>query len=241
MEIFTIFFNTILYQPLFNVLILFYEYLPGKDFGVAIIALTFLVKILLYPLGFKATILQKSLNELQPKIKEIQEKYKGNRQKQAMETIALYRAENVNPFTGFFVSLIQIPILIALFWVSWGGFSPEKLANLYNFVPNPGLINPFFLGVLNLSQPSGFLAILAGISQFLQTKMITPKIAKDSAGKPRLKTPDFSQMMQKQMLYLFPIFTIFILLKLPSAVGLYWLATSVFSIVQQYFILKKYA
>ncbi len=239
MEFLNNFFHVTLYQPLFNILILFYQYLPGKDLGVAIISLTFLVKILLYPLNLKAIIIQKSLNEIQPKIKEIQERYKGDKQQQAVEVMALYKKEGVNPFAGFFVSLVQIPILIALFWVFWGGLQPEKLNNLYSSVPHPGLINPLFLGFLNLGQPSVILAVIAGVGQFLQVKMLTPSF-KEQAQKKQ-NASDFSQIMQKQMLYLAPVFTVLILLKLPSGVGLYWLTTSLFSIAQQYFILKKHA
>lgn len=235
-------FHTFLYQPLFNILILLYQYLPGKDLGVAIISLTLLIKILLYPLGAKAAVLQKKLNELQPKIKEIQEKYKSDKQKQTMEMLAIYKKENVNPFAGLFISLIQIPILIALFWVFWGGLKAEKLSNLYGFVSNPGVINPFLLGFLDLSQPSSILAIAAGLGQFIQTKMLTPHQKIGGGQVPKSKTtPDFGQMMQKQMLYVFPFITIIFLLKLPSAVGLYWLVTSLFSIFQQYFVLKKHA
>lgn len=240
MAFFINFFNLVLYQPLFNLLVLLYQYLPGKDFGVAIICLTLLIKILLYPLGIKAIKIQRTLQELQPKIKEIQEKYKNDRQKQTLETIELYKKEKTNPFTGLFVALVQVPILIALWRVFWGGFQPEKLAGLYSFLPRPESIDPTFLGILNLTQPSIFLAIFAGISQYFQTKMITPASAKASAGKPQQKTtPDFSQMMGKQMLYFFPIFTVFILWKLPAAIALYWLVTALFSIVQQYFVLKK--
>jgi len=243
MEFFINFFNLILYKPLFNLLVLLYQYLPGKDFGVAIICLTLLIKILLYPLGTKAIKIQRTLQALQPKIKEIQEKYKNDRQKQTLETIELYKKEKTNPFTGLFVALVQVPILIALWRVFWGGFQPEKLAGLYSFLPRPESIDPTFLGILNLTQPSIFLAIFAGISQFFQTKMITPHHFSDKSGEgqaPKKKgAPDFSQMMGKQMLYFFPVFTVFILWKLPAAIALYWLVTALFSIAQQYFFLKK--
>ncbi len=234
------FFNFILYQPLFNLLILLYQYLPGKDFGVAIICLTLLIKIALYPLGIKAIKIQRTLQKLQPQIKEIQEKYKKDKQKQTSEMLGIYKKEKVNPFAGLFVSLVQIPILIALWQVFWGGLQPEKLTALYSFVAPPQSIDPTFLGVLNLGQPSVILAIFAGIGQFLQTKTIIPASSNAPAGKPQQKTtPDFSKMMEKQMLYFFPVFTVFILWKLPAAIALYWLVTALFSTVQQYFFLKK--
>jgi len=237
MEIFINFFNLVLCQPLFNLLVLFYQYLPGKDFGVAVICLTLLIKILLYPLGTKAIKIQRALQELQPKIKEIREKYKKDKQKLTLETLGLYKKEKINPFAGLFVSLIQVPILIALWRVFWGGFQPEKLAGVYSFLPRPESIDPTFLGILNLGQPSVVLAIFAGISQFFQTKMLT--LAKSKSGGGQAKTPDFSKIMEKQMLYFFPVFTVFILWKLPAAIALYWLVTALFSIAQQYFYLKK--
>jgi len=231
-------FNIILYQPLFNVLVLLYEYLPGHDFGVAVIVLTILIKLLFYPLGVQAIRSQRALSELQPKIKEIQEKYKTDREKQGKAMMELYQKEKINPFSGCLPLLIQLPILIALYQVFWRGFQPEQMTYLYSFVPQPGLINPTFFGIVNLAQPSLFLAIFAGITQFIQTKMLTPKTPKS---KSKDKTSQFSNMMQKQMLYFFPIFTVFILLKMPSAIGLYWIVTTIFSIIQQYFIIKPHA
>lgn len=229
-------FNAILYQPLFNSLILLYEYLPGRDFGVAIICLTLIIKILLYPLGTQAIKTQKNLAELQPKIEEIRKKYKNDKEKLVKETMELYKKEKINPFSGFLPLLVQLPILIAIFQVFWRGFGPEQLNYLYGFVPRPEIIDPMFFGQLDLSQPNSVLALFAGAAQFFQTKMITPST---SSGQAASKTADFSKMMQKQMLYFFPFFTVLILWKLPSAIGLYWVVTSVFTIGQQYLTARK--
>jgi len=133
--------------------------------------------------------------------------------------------------------LIQLPILIALYRVFWKGFQPEAMDMLYSFVPHPGTIDPTFLGIINLGEASLILAVLAGIAQFFQTKMITPKTPKSKEGGSQMA--QFSGMMQKQMLYFFPIFTVFILWKLPAAIGLYWIITALFSILQQYLTFKK--
>lgn len=234
MDLFINAFNTILCQPLFNALILLYEYLPGQDFGIAVIALTVLIKLIFYPLGVKGIKSQKALSTLQPKIKAIQEKFKNNKTEQARATMELYKQEKINPLSGCLPLLIQLPILFALFRVFWRGFGEEQLGFLYSFVPHSGPIDTTFLGILNLAEASIILAILTGITQFFQTKMVSSKqkIAK--------KGPlDFSQMMQKQMLYFFPFFTVFILWRLPSAIALYWMVTTLFTIGQQYFILKK--
>lgn len=236
MDILVSFFKIILYQPLFNGLILLYNYLPGHDFGVAVIILTVLIKVLLYPLGAKAIKSQRALSGLQPKIKEIQEKYKGDKEQQTKEIMEFYKREKVNPFSGCLPILIQLPILIALFWVFRtfeGGLSPEELEGLYRFVSYP-VLDTKFLGILDLVKPSIYLALLAGAFQFFQTKMVVPK------NKPNKKQASgLSDQMQKQMQYFFPILTVLILLRLPSAIGLYWITTTLFTIIQQYVILKS--
>lgn len=237
-------FNTALYKPLFNLLIVFYQYLPGKDFGLAIIVLTLFIKFLLYPLGAKAIKIQRKIQELQPQIKEIQKKYKDDKQKQGTEMLDLYKREKLNPFAGIIPSLIQLPILIALIKVFWGGLDQAGLANVYNFIPTPESINFLFLGI-NLAEPSSFLAVVAGVSQFWQTKTITsfnkPIETNKQPKSSQKNNPDFSEIMQKQMLYFFPVFTFFILLKLPAAIGLYWIVTALFTTFQQYTINKQQA
>lgn len=227
------FYNKILYQPLFNALIFLYQYLPGRDFGVAVIVLTILIRILLYPFFIQSIKSQKILSELQPKIQEIQKKYKDDKEKQTKEIITLYQKEKINPFGGCLTLLIQLPILIALYQVFWKGLQFQSMEILYSFVPHPGEINPNFLGLINLKESNLFLAIFAAILQFIQSKT-TPSL-KTSLD----KTNQFSDILQKQMLYFFPIFTILILLKLPSAIALYWIVTILFSIFQQYLIFRK--
>lgn len=226
-------FDIILYKPLFNSLVFLYDYLPGHDFGIAIIVLTIVIRFIIYPLSVKSLNSQKALQKLQPKLQEIQKKYKNDREKQAVETMELYKREKINPFSGLFLALIQFPILIALYRVFWKGLSQSELVNLYKFIPNPIQINALFLGFIDLSKPNFVFAVLAGIFQFFQTKMMTPKTA--SVG----KEPDFAKTMQTQMLYVFPIITVIILWNLPSAIGLYWIVSGVFSMIQQYFILKE--
>ena len=235
MNIFITAFNTILYQPLLNALVFLYQSLPGRDFGVAVIVLTLIIRFALYPLMIKSIKSQKMLSELQPKIQEIQQRNKGDKEKQAKEMMQLYKEEKINPMGGCLPLLLQLPILFALYRVFWHGMEPEAMSLLYSFVPNPGEINPFFLGLLNLSEPSLILAVLAGLLQFFQTRMLAPKQKPDPKGG---QMAQLSGMMQKQMIYFFPVFTIIILWRLPAAIGLYWVITALFSIGQQYLILK---
>ncbi|MCJ7829521.1 YidC/Oxa1 family membrane protein insertase, partial [Patescibacteria group bacterium] len=129
-------FNIILYKPLFNALVLLYQYLPGHDFGIAVIILTIIIRLILYPLMVQSIRSQKVVSELQPKIQEIQLKYKNDKEKLAKATMELYQKEKINPFGGCLPLLIQLPILIALYQVFWKGLQPGAMVNLYNFVPS---------------------------------------------------------------------------------------------------------
>lgn len=120
------FFYIILYQPLFNALVLLYDYVPGHDFGVAIIFLTLIIRFILYPISVKAVSSQKGLQKLQPKILEVQKKYKDEKEKQAKEILELYKTEKINPFSGLLLAIIQIPILIALYRVFLERAKPKR-------------------------------------------------------------------------------------------------------------------
>lgn len=226
-------YNLIFYQPLSKVLFFLYEYL--NDFGLAIIFLTILIKLILYPLTSQSLKSQKKMLEIRPKIEEIEKKYKKDKERRLKELISLYRKERINPLGGFFLFLLQIPVLIALYQIFLKEIETVGEAK--------------FLGIINLSQPSLVLAFLAGIFQFFQSKMMLPylkldafdkvleKFGGDKKGKEVIR---FSKIFQKQMLYLFPALTFLILLKLPSALGLYWAVMVLFSIVQQYLVFKSH-
>jgi len=210
---------------------------PGHDFGIAIIFLTLIIRVILFPISVKAVNSQKNLQKLQPKLQEIQKKYKDDKEKQAKEILEIYKTEKINPLSGLLLAIIQLPILIALYRVFWDGLNPKKLTALYSFVINPIHISGLFLHVIDLSKPNFGFAIMAGLVQYFQTKMLLP--TKNTNTDKSKKEPDIAQAMQTQMVYFFPAFTIIILLGLPSALGLYWIASGLFSIVQQYFIFKK--
>lgn len=226
------FFNTVLYQPLLNLLILLYIYFPGHDFGIAIVLLTLIIKLILSPTSLKAIRSQKLLADLQPKIKEIQEKYKKDKQKQSQAMMEFYKKTKVNPFSGCFPLLFQLPILIALYQVFLRGLKPEALrTTLYSFISYPESINLMFLGLIDLGKPNIILALVAGILQFFQSKLSLPK------KRPEKKDP--GQMIQSQMIYFFPLLTIFIVWKFGSIIGLYWITSTLFSIGEYYLVGKK--
>jgi YidC/Oxa1 family membrane protein insertase len=236
MNIFTETFNIVLYRPLFNILILLYEYFPGHDFGIAIIVLTVIIRLLLYPLMAQNIRNQRALTAMQPKLKDIQERFKDDQEEQAREILNLYKEHNISPFSAFVPLLIQLPLLLALFSVFQKGLVPDNLTGLYGFVPHPGVINYTFLGILNLGSASVWLAVIAAVLQFIQFKTlnVTPKENKE---KKKTKKADYiSGLAQRQMPYFLSGFTFIILLRLPAALGLYWITTSIFSIIQQYML-----
>lgn len=234
MDLLITIFNETLYRPLFNALVWLYDVLPGHDLGIAIIILTVAIRLFLYPLSKKAIKSQKALTNLQPKIKEIQKKYK-DKAEQAKATMELYRQHRINPMSGCLPILIQLPILIALYRVFFTGLDPEKLNGLYGFVSRPEMLNPMFLGIINLSQRSVFLSVLAGFLMFIQSKMMMSKGSASLGGGLKVGGLDFSSIMGQQMTYLMPLMTVFISFGLPAGLPLYWAVITLFGIIQQYF------
>lgn len=224
------FFYAIFYQPLFNLLIFLYN--SFGDLGVAVILITLIVKGALYPISAKATRSQKALRELQPKVKELQEKYKDDKEKQAQKVLELYSKENVSPFSGIFPLFLQFPVIIALFQIFRRGLEADQLVHLYDFISNPEIIDYLSFGFLDLSQPNIILALLAGAGQFIQVQITMPDMGEKS------EKGGFGAIMKNQMKFVLPIFTIFILSSLPSAVGVYWIITVIFTIFQHKIVKK---
>lgn len=222
-------FRTILFQPLFNALIFFYN-LTGGSLGAAVILLTVSTRVLFFPLFQKSLRSQMAMAKLQPELEKIKQKY-PKKDEQMRRLMEFYKEKKISPMGGCLPLLIQLPIMIALYQVFLHGFDPQSLNSIYPFISRPESVNPMFLGFIDLSQRNFVLAVLAGAVQFWQSKMVTPlKKAGSSA------SLDFAGMMSRQMLYLGPVLTVFILISLPSVVGIYWLITTVISIFQQYLV-----
>jgi len=230
-------FNTIFYQPILNLLVYLYNVLPGNDIGVAIIALTIIIKLILTPFTFQSLRSQKALQDLQPKMDALKKEHAGDKEKMASETMKLYKEQKVNPLSSCLPVLIQFPFLIAVYQAFRIGLTAEQLQGIYPFIHNPGHINPMTFGIMDLAVPSLILAVLAGLSQFFQTKMMTTK--KPKKGIPGSKDEGAMASMNKTMLYFMPVFTVIIGAKLPGGLTLYWLITTVLTIVQQHFVMKK--
>lgn len=226
-------YHTVLYQPLFNILVFFYNIVPGHDIGLAIILLTILIKLILWPFFSQSIKAQRAMQSIQPKIEELKEKYKDDKQKLGPALMELYKKEKVSPFSSCLPLLLQLPFLIAVYRVFSVGLSNGSLDAVYPFIYNPGTINPVSLGLLNLAAPSIVMAILAGASQFWQSKIM---FAKQPVSKDKTST---MAIMNKQMIFFMPLITVFIGASLPAGLTLYWLIITVLGIVQQAWVFKK--
>lgn len=223
-------FNLILVYPLLNLLVFFYHYIP--DIGVVIILLTVLIRLLLLPSFHKSLKQQRAMSVLQPKMNEIKEKYKDDKEGQAKAMMELYQVHKVNPLSSCLPLLIQLPILIALYRVFIQSLDGSKLAGLYPFIKAPSSINPMFLHWINLSHTNVYMAVLAGVLQYFQSRLMLPKTP---------STDPTAKMMKYQTLYFLPAVTILLGIRFPAGLTLYWVITTLFGVAQQYYILRKEA
>ncbi len=224
--------KTILYRPLFNALIFLVWLIPGHNVGWAIIILTIIIRLILLPSSLKAARSQLKLRDLQPELQKIQAEYKGDKTKQSQAMMEFYKKNKVSPWGSCLPLLIQFPILIVLYYVFINGLNTQHFDLLYSFVPRPEFISTSFFGI-DLAQPERWiLPIITGALQFIQGWQIQPK-----------KTPgqgkDMQQAMSRQMLYLMPVFTVIIAMRLPAALPLYWGITTLFGIGQQWYANKQ--
>lgn len=223
-------YTQIIYNPLLNLLVFFYNIIPGHDMGIVIIVLTLVIRLILAPTMHKTLKSQKAMNALQPKLNEIREKHKDNKEAQTRAMMDLYKEHKVNPFSSCLPLLIQLPILIALYHV-FATALHGNLDGLYAFVPRPENINPYFLGLIDLSKPNIAFAILAGVAQFFQSRMMLPKTP---------NTDPTAKAISLQTLYILPAVSIFIAWNLPAGLPLYWIVTTLFAIGQQYYVAKTH-
>ena len=228
---------TIIYQPIFNLLIALYDVIPLHDMGLAIIGLTVLIRLILWPLSAKAMKSQKALTDLQPKVEALKAEYKGKSQEEMGKAMmALYSAEKVSPFSSCLPLVVQLIVLIPLYRALAAGLKSDGFNLLYSFVANPGTVNPKFIGLVDLAVPSIALAILAGITSYFQARMMVAKKQPKVAG---AKDEQMMAMLNKQMLYLMPALMVFISWRLPGGLSLYIVTTNLVSILQQWLYLRK--
>jgi YidC/Oxa1 family membrane protein insertase len=191
-----------------------------QNYGLSIILFTILVKVLLLPLTIKQTKSTKAMQDIQPKIQEIQTKYKDKPEKQQQEIMKIYTEAKINPLAGCLPLLIQMPILIALFSVlrepvTYGVFADQ--AQFVNAAKG-------FLWIKDLTTPDYILAILSGATTFLMQTLMMPK--------------DQQQGSMKIMTYVMSAMMLFWGFSFPAGLTLYWTIGNVFAIGQHYLIMN---
>ncbi len=211
------------------------------NLGIAIIAFTILVRSLLLPITLPSLKAMQKMKDLQPEIKKLKEKH-SDKKKLQLAQMELYKKYNVNPLAGCLPQLAQLGILVVLY---------QALTRfLQNGEVHGVVVDPQFLW-LDLSNPDTLyiLPVLAGVTQLFLSLMLAPateipdvipnkstkKVVKE-ANKKEEDIAEMAQQMQQQMLYIMPVMTGVFALNFPSGLALYWVATTVYSVVQQYFI-----
>lgn len=227
-------------DPLLKVLLVFYQFFG--NFGFAILAFTAVLRALLIPLSIPMLKSQKKMQLIKPHLDKLKKQYGHDKAKLQQEQMKLYQEHKINPTAGCVPYLLQLVVLIALYQV--------LNTFLHSSQVNGVTINTDFFG-LNLAKPDPtyILPILAGATQLIMSLMILPGVEShdlipDTAKTKKLKeenkkesnTQEMAETIQKQTIFLMPAMTAFIALRFPSGLAMYWVATTVFSIFQQWII-----
>lgn len=191
------------------------------NYGIAIIIVTILMRIVIFPLTLKQEKSMKKMRDLQPEIEKIKEKYKDSPQEYQQKTAELYRESGVNPLGGCLPLLIQMPVFVALYWAFSGNAIPADAKFLWFTLKQPDRL--FMIGNFAFN----LLPILNVGVTYIQQKIMT----NTTSGQE-------SNQQMKTMLYMMPLMMLFIFYRMPSGVTLYYLVSGALSLVQQYFILK---
>jgi YidC/Oxa1 family membrane protein insertase len=235
------FFKTIIYTPLYNVLVLLLN-ISWIDAGIATVVLTVLVKLILYPIAKKSIVTQAKMKEKEGDLALIKERYK-DKQEQAVKVMEFYKINNINPFSSILTIIIQIPIIFSLYYIFFkSGLPSIDSSLLYSFVKAPATVSMNFLGLVDVSQKSIVLAFLAAASSFWQMHLAStsntqdkPAVAKGSG----VAKEDFSQMMTKQMKYTMPVIVFFISWKISAIVALYWFVSNLVGVAQDVYVRRQ--
>ncbi|HUW21200.1 MAG TPA: YidC/Oxa1 family membrane protein insertase [Candidatus Bathyarchaeia archaeon] len=248
--------HTLLYQPLLNGLIFFYRILG--NLGLAIILMTFLLRVVLFPLTLPTLKAAQKIKKLTPEIEKLKKKYGKDKKGFAKAQLELYRREGANPAAGCLPQIVQLLVLVAFFQAfnqvlrADGDIIAKLNSVLYSSLKLPAaaqietrflyldLTKPdfFILGKLKLP---GFFLLGAAITQFLSSKLMAPSVSKSKriASQTPGEFDDVAVAMQKQSLYLMPIMTIMFGLTFPAGLVLYWLIFSLTTLIQQLWLNKS--
>lgn len=238
--------QTIVLEPLLNLLLLFFAVLPG-GFGVAIIALTVVIRLAMWPLIKKQIHHQEAMKALQPEMDKVKKRAKGDKQKEAQMMTELFKEKGMNPLGSIGLMLLQFPIIIALLFVFRDMITVQQIGeSAYSFIQalpaiqaittNPDLFDPTLFGLFHMAQNgmespiNMVLVVLAGGIQYLQAKQMTPQKSEESSA---------GQQTALKFTKFMPLVIIGVGSQLPSALPLYWGISSLTAIIQQRIIMKE--
>ena len=235
----SIMFDTLIYQPIYNLLVFILSVLPHSNAVLAVLVVTILVKLVLMPIAFSVFHTQKTIKKIQPEIEKIKREHKDNPHKQSIELLNLYKKHNIRPFSNFLLILIQLPVIFGLYLVFLKGGLPKiDTSLLYSFVSPPSSPVEMKLWFIDFTKKKDIiLAVLAGFSQFF-VAIVTFK--NQNLNFSNEKTPDFKQefakMMQTQMKYVFPVLVAVISYTIGSIIAFYWFVNNIFTTFQELII-----
>jgi YidC/Oxa1 family membrane protein insertase len=233
------FFHTVLYTPIYNLLIGLTDILPGHDIGLAVVVATLIVKVIIMPLSFAALRTQRAVKAMEPEMKRIREEFKVDREAQAREMLALYKKYKVNPFASILTLLIQFPVLLTLYWVfNSGSLLTVQTDILYSFVPVPEYIAPLFLGIFAVSGASVILALLAGLTQLAYGWYAIPVPEKPKEPGKSMQA-DMGRALALQMRFLLPLVICVAAYFTSVAIALYFITSNLVGIAQEFIIRRK--
>lgn len=235
------FFDATIYHPIYNALVFLVNIVPGADVGIAIIVLTILIKLILFPLSMVAVRTQIIMRELDPKLKELRKELKEKPEELARKTLALFKEHKINPFASIFLIIVQLPVIIGLYFVFFnegnnGTFDPNIL---YPFIAEPMNASFSFLGIIDLTGSSISLALLVAISQYIVSRMMMPPTPEQDDGEKSFQA-DLAKSMQIQMRYVFPVVIGVIAYVISAAIALYFLVSNLFAIGQELYVKRTH-
>jgi YidC/Oxa1 family membrane protein insertase len=237
------FFTTVFFEPLYNGLVWLINITPDHNLALAIVILTLVVKGILLPLTHKSSKSNAKMRQLEPEIQKIRDTHKKDQQIQAQKVMALYQEHGINPFSGCLLTLVQLPVFIALYYVFFKGLPTINVEALYSFVVAPEYINVHLLGFIDLTGKSAVLALLAGLSQYYQMQLAlppapAPKTEEEKKGEPNFQA-ELSRTMGTQMRYILPVLITVIAWTISAAIALYFVVSNIFSIIHELFVKRE--
>jgi YidC/Oxa1 family membrane protein insertase len=232
-------FDTFIYEPIYNALAILVNTIPGGDVGIAIVLLTVLIKLALFPLSLVAVRTQMVMREIEPELKKLRTTLKEKPEELARATLALFKKHKINPLASIFLILIQLPVIIGLYFVFLreGNGEGFDISILYSFVELPTNVSFNFIGMVDITGPSIVLAVLVAASQYVVSRMMMPPLAPQGDEEKSFQA-DLMKSMHIQMRYVFPIVMGVIAYVISAAIALYFLVSNLFAIGQEIYVRK---